>query len=663
VDFGPGQTGAPGEEIEDNTIRTAYNPDDINAIHLQQAVSRDRMMEDKQKSLYADFDWDVEFGPINKIEFGAKYQSRNKEVFNQQYWFEGVPQPIGEDALGIAIDSVRLSQVTDGVTPYGDDFLSDLGYDKTNTTDGWYTVNARKAFDLIFANPNVRLKPNLANDRAIELENIAAYVKANFAFMDDRLTGNIGIRYAESNLVNGTGYSSVDYQNDNIIDRNLVKIATDSSLPACTATQLYANGVDYDKDANGVAGPNFAGEIGPDGSWVPISSQNCYDADYNEGSNQRYRYADRSKLEDPEQFGSSASNKNSNWLPSLNLNYQLNDEMVLRFAASKTMARPKIDSLKPSYDIREFVWGAGNSYANFSNPYLKPLESKNLDLSFEWYFNEGGAFSLAIFKKDMSNFEENASIAGHWKDLRSLTDEELTQLNPDEDILIKLDGGQPLNYDTQGMAAGCIQNHRHRWQSVALDLSNTCDTIQINSIRNGKGGTNQGVELGYNQNFDFLPGVFSGLGVAMNYTYSDSSTESEYIEELDATLASLPLENISKHTFNFSGFWEKDGNLVRLAWNSRSDSLARRSFEGGALWNDGGGQLDLSANYKVNDMITVTFNAVNLNNKKSRQYYTNLTDADFRIDGNALDGDANKTKTIREWTSGTIYRLGVRATF
>ncbi|WP_448248945.1 TonB-dependent receptor [Thalassotalea agariperforans] len=660
VDFGPGQSGEIGEEIDDNIVLTAYNPDDRDAIHLQQAVSRDRLMEDKQKSLYADFDWQVDLGPITTVEFGGKYQTREKDVFNQEYWFEGIPEPDGQQSLGKSVDSIRLIDVTDGITPFGSDFLADLGYARTNTTDGWWTINARKSFDLLFANDDVRQKPNLANDRTIELENIAAYVKTNFTFLDDRLTGNVGLRYVESNLDNAKGYSSVDFQNTAVVSRDLVAIASNSSLPACTPEQLYANGVDHGDIANGGANP--AGQLGPDGTWVSIPGQECYDENFDLTSNYRSRYQDLSKLEDPAQFSASASNKNKNWLPSLTLNYNLNDEMVLRFAASKTMARPKIDSLKPSYSIREFVWGAGNSIANLSNPYLKPLESKNIDLSFEWYFNEGGALTVAYFHKDMRNFEESASIAAHWKDLRSVTDEELTTLVPNEDIFIPYANGKPLDYDTAGKAAGCLEDHRHIWQSIALDVSSQCDTILVTSLRNGKGGTNQGIELGYNQNFDFLPGIFSGLGAAINYTYSDSETDAEAIE-LGGKLTPLPFANVSKHTYNISTFWEQDGNLVRLAWNHRTDSLANRSFESGALWNEGGGQLDLSANYQVNDNFTITFNAVNLNNKESRQYYTNIIDTDLTVEGNALEGNADKSKTIRKWSSGTIYRLGIRASF
>lgn len=657
VDFGPNQTGAPGESADDNIVTTGYNPDDLNAIHLQQAVSRDRTMQDKQKAVYLDFDWEMDLGPITKMEFGAKWQTRDKKVFNQEYWFEGIPQPLGQDSLGTAIDSIRLSQVTDGMTPYGDSFLAELGYERTNNTDGWWTVNARKSFDLLFANSeNVRLKPNLANDREISLTNSAAYLKANFAFLDDQLSGNIGVRYVKSE-VQSLGYSSVDFQNTAVIDRSLILIAEDASLPACTDAQLYTTNEEGDQVANPAGGFNNNGD------WGPIASQSCYDENYDLTPDRRARYLDGSTPDDPAQFQSTAANTTDLYLPSLTLNYQLQDDMVIRFATSKTMARPKIDSLKPSYNIREFVWGAGDSTGSVSNPYLEPLESINYDLSYEWYFNQGGVISAAVFYKDMSNFEENASINGHWVDLRNVSDSELQSLDPINDILIEKPNGERLEYETaQADGINCLIDRRHQWQSVTSESSKYCDTILISAIRNGKGGTNKGLELGYNQNFDFLPGLWSGLGTAINYTYSDSITDSE-VGALNTVYAALPMENISKHTYNMSTFWEKNGNLIRFAYNYRTDSLARRSFESGALWNQGGGQLDLSANYQITDAITLTFNAVNLNKRKYRQYYTNLSDARINIEGNALEGEADKSRTLREWSTGTIYRLGVRATF
>ncbi|XPF95117.1 TonB-dependent receptor [Colwellia sp. RE-S-Sl-9] len=672
VDFGPAidadgnpdpsgtpQTGAPGEPNADNFSTTAYNPDDLNAIHLQQANTRDREMNDNQKSIYLDFDWAVELGPITSFEFGLKYQKRNKDVFNQGYFWQGAPTPVDVEPTGVDIADVRLIDVNGGETGYGDSFLKDLGYERTNTTDGWYTIDARKALDAVFATDNVVGVPDLSNDREINLENKALYFKTNFSLFDDRLTGNVGVRYVESG-VESVGYSSVNFQNLNLVSYDLLKIATDSSLAPCTLEQLWKNGT----PGGGIGNVNFAGEPSADGkSVVPIASQSCYDENFNAGGLNRHRYLDNTTPTDPDQFRSTAENTEKNWLPSLTLNYKLNEDTVIRFAASKTMARPQIDSLKPSFKFNEAVFGTGNSNGTIFNPFLKPLESKNLDLSYEWYFNEGGALTVALFNKDMSNFEERASVGAHWTDLRGLDSDALSQLDPFTDILITKPAGDTIKYDASvADGTNCLINRRHRFQTNALDTQGDCDVMNVTVIRNGAGGTNRGLEIGYNQNYDFLPGIFGGLGAAINYTYSDSTTDAE-IGPLGLKLAAMPMANISKHVYNISTFWEQDGNLLRLAYNYRTDSLANRGFKDGALWNEGGGQLDLSATYKYNDSVTVTFNAVNLTNKENRQYYTNLHDEDFVIEGNALEDDVNKSRTIRAWTTGTIYRLGVRATF
>lgn len=639
VDFGPDQNGAVGEDNSDNIAYTSYNPDDLSTIHLQQAVSRNRKIKDEQHSIYLDFDWDISSDFIHSIEFGGKYQYRKKGVVNEEFLFGGTPQPQGIEPLGIDIETIRLEQVTDGKTPFGNDFLADLGYDRTNTTDGWYTINARKSFELIFGNENVHKESNLTKDRDIALTNSAFYIKTNFSLLEGDLTGNLGVRYVGSK-VESNGYSGIDFQNVNITDRQLIKIATDSSLPACTSEQL--------------AQP--AGAI-INGIWGPSPGQYCYHMFYNVNPGTRNRYLDNRRPEDPGFIPGSAINKTHNLLPSLNLNYQLTDKMITRLAISKTMARPRIDSLKPNYTYREDVW-SGESNGTVNNPYLKALESTNVDLAWEWYFNDTSAISVTLFHKNMKNFEISETVQTYWLDLRSFNDDEIAQLDPINDIIIPLDPENPLSPDT----SNCMPTNRHRWESIELSLSDECDRIDIVRIQNGKGGKNQGLELTYNQNFDFLPGIFGGLGTIANYTYSDSKTDDQ-IGTLNTQIKPLPLANVSKHTVNWSVFWEKEGNLIRLAYNYRTDSLVNPSFGSGVLWNEGRSVLDLSASYKINNLTTLTFNAVNLTNELFRQYYTNLTDSRFEIEGNALNGQADKSRTIRLWNTGTIYRLGIRIAF
>lgn len=50
------------------------------------------------------------------------------------------------------------------------------------------------------------------------------------------------------------------------------------------------------------------------------------------------------------------SHKYSTILPSLNLNYIIKDDLIGRFALSKTMARPPIDQLRPGFSGTEDPW-------------------------------------------------------------------------------------------------------------------------------------------------------------------------------------------------------------------------------------------------------------------------------------------------------------------
>lgn len=100
-------------------------------------------------------------------------------------------------------------------------------------------------------------------------------------------------------------------------------------------------------------------------------------------------------------------------LPSLNLGYSLQRNVIARFAAAKVMSRPSLDQLAPTrtdhtpdrvyqIDIR-------------GDAQLKPVEAQQADLSIEWYYDPRSLMSAALFWKDVKNFvtyrlDENVDI-------------------------------------------------------------------------------------------------------------------------------------------------------------------------------------------------------------------------------------------------------------
>jgi hypothetical protein len=77
--------------------------------------------------------------------------------------------------------------------------------------------------------------------------------------------------------------------------------------------------------------------------------------------------------------------------------------------------------------------------------------------------------------------------------------------------------------------------------------------------------------------------------------------------------------------------------------------------------------------YKYDKNITFSFHALNLTDETSRTFYTS-TELDLGMvdaeglpvlfdEGNAMDGDSDTSRTIREWKTGRQFRLTARINF
>ena len=93
------------------------------------------------------------------------------------------------------------------------------------------------------------------------------------------------------------------------------------------------------------------------------------------------------------------------WLPTLNARLDLTPEMLVRFAASRTVTRPNLTDVAPQINYTNLR--PGNLQASGGNPDLQPYKSFNLDTSYEWYYQKGGYFTLGVFYKDLSDFIVN----------------------------------------------------------------------------------------------------------------------------------------------------------------------------------------------------------------------------------------------------------------
>jgi iron complex outermembrane recepter protein len=93
-----------------------------------------------------------------------------------------------------------------------------------------------------------------------------------------------------------------------------------------------------------------------------------------------------------------ASKKYDDILPSLNLAWDATRDVVVRFAAAKTMARPDYTDMVP-----RVILNTGALTGTAGNPNIDPYRATQEDLSIEWYPSRDTAYSLAIYNKNLKN--------------------------------------------------------------------------------------------------------------------------------------------------------------------------------------------------------------------------------------------------------------------
>ncbi len=103
------------------------------------------------------------------------------------------------------------------------------------------------------------------------------------------------------------------------------------------------------------------------------------------------------------------------YYPSLHLNYDLTEKLVLRAAYAKTYGKPNLNDVIPTATVDEADLDAdeigdpsvlqGN--ITVRNTGLKPWTADNYDLSVEYYTRNGGIFSAGVFLKNLTNFFGN----------------------------------------------------------------------------------------------------------------------------------------------------------------------------------------------------------------------------------------------------------------
>lgn len=270
----------------------------------------------------------------------------------------------------------------------------------------------------------------------------------------------------------------------------------------------------------------------------------------------------------------------TDYLPSLNLNLHLDEHNQLRFAAAKVMSRPPIDMLKSG--VASYILNGTYNLTSGTNPLLNPMYATQYDLAFEHYFpDSSGAFVADVFYKHIGSFVQ-------------------TYTDP--------------NYDFAANGYVVPTNP----QTGKPYLNGVFQT----AYNNTKGGYVRGVELQFTKT-RFLPGPWSGLGVSLNYAYTQSGTK------IESNLGGFPqkqgLPGLSRNVASAALFYDNGKFSTRLAANYRSPfvSAAQVSFTFQTVYFAAEKVVDYQAAYHFNKHLTGLFQVLNLTDQPTRTYFGN----------------------------------------
>jgi len=158
-----------------------------------------------------------------------------------------------------------------------------------------------------------------------------------------------------------------------------------------------------------------------------------------------------------------SNHKYWDFLPSANVTYAVQPDLLLRAGIARVMSRPGYAQLAGAFTLNDTIFTGTSG----GNPNLKPFRAWNFNGAFEWYYGPQSLLSLNVFYLDISNYITTATFQEFHTTIRDTTGHLYTMSGP----------------------------------------------------VNGPGGHNLGFEVNWQQPIAY------GFGVIANYTYADAKAK------------------------------------------------------------------------------------------------------------------------------------------
>ncbi len=275
-----------------------------------------------------------------------------------------------------------------------------------------------------------------------------------------------------------------------------------------------------------------------------------------------------------------------NFMPSVHLQWKPREDLIVRAAWTNTIGRPDFGQLAGAENL---TFNGAQAVLTRGNPNLQARESQGFDLSVEFYPPDG-LISVAVFHKTIDN------------EIFTLTSTE------------------------------------------QLDIGRGLEAVQVRSARNAESVKLEGLEIGVQQAFTFLPEPFNGFGFNGNVTLVDS--KATYITSAGTRERGLIQQ--PEITTNESLYYQRGPFEARISHNYIGgflETVVDAIPNADQYWK-GRHVFDASVSWRVNDNFTVFVEGQNLSNT-GRQEVT-----------------GPGQRFLQEWANyGRTYWIGVAANF
>ncbi|MDQ7048809.1 MAG: TonB-dependent receptor [Enterobacterales bacterium] len=215
------------------------------------------------------------------------------------------------------------------------------------------------------------------------------------------------------------------------------------------------------------------------------------------------------------------SHSYGHFLPSLNLNLKLDDTQNVRFGVAKTISRARLDEMNASLNVNysQVPDANGNNWTvSGGNPNLEPKEATGFDLTYDNYFSDHGYFSIAYFRKNLTNWIFDGTYE---VDMTGVAD--------------PLTGVVPANPTATGYG----------------------------KVNGGK-GTISGIELSVTLPLEVFTSKLDGFGIIASNTNINTDMK-------DQNGNDYKLPGLSDQIQNVTFYYEKNGFQARASMRKRSD--------------------------------------------------------------------------------------------